>query len=170
IVVVSNRLIAAALENTQAEQQKTAQALLRETEALGEKVTALNAVQVEKQQTQQALERERLTSYVHRIALAHREWLAKNVGRAEQILGECPADLRNWEWRYLERLCHAEQLTFGGHKVEVTAVAFSPDGSRVASTSRKETKVWDAATGKEIHTLPEPATGVAFSPDGKRLA
>jgi WD40 repeat protein/tRNA A-37 threonylcarbamoyl transferase component Bud32 len=172
-LLVSNRRITDAFETTRGEQRKTALALQRETEALEAKTAALNAVQAEKQQTQQALERERLTSYVHRISLAHREWLASNVGRAEQILGECPADLRNWEWHYLRRLCHAEQLAFRGHAGEVTAVAFSPDGSHVASTSWKEAKVWDAANGKEILTLPGQAgwgTGVAFSRDGKRLA
>src|SRR5262249_12657030 len=134
---------------------------------------ALKAVHAEKQQTQRALERERHTSYVHRIALAHREWLANNVGRVGQILEECPADLRNWEWHYLSRLCHAEQGAFPGHAGEVTAVAFSPDGGRVASTSWKEARVWDAATGKKVLTLPGQAgwaTGVTFSRDGKRLA
>jgi WD40 repeat protein/tRNA A-37 threonylcarbamoyl transferase component Bud32 len=173
ILLVSNRLIAGALETTRDEQQKTAAALRRETEALEAKTAALDAVQAEKRQTQRALERERHTSYVHRIGLAHREWLANNVGRAEQILEECPADLRNWEWRYLRRLCRAEQLTFRGHAGEVTAVAFSPDGSRVASTSWNEAKVWDAVTGKEILTLPGKvgwSKGVTFSRDGKRLA
>jgi WD40 repeat protein/tRNA A-37 threonylcarbamoyl transferase component Bud32 len=173
VLLVSNRLIADALETTRGEQRKTAQALQRETEALEAKSAALEAVRAEKQQTQRALERERLTGYVHRIALAQREWLANNVGRAKQVLGECPADLRNWEWHYLRRLCHTEQLAFRGHAGGVTAVAFSPDGSRVASAGWKEAKVWDAATGKELLTLPGQAglgAGVAFSRDGKRLA
>jgi WD40 repeat protein/tRNA A-37 threonylcarbamoyl transferase component Bud32 len=173
VLLVSNRLIADALETTEGERRKTALALNRETEALEAKTTALNTVSSEKQLTQQALDRERLTSNVYRIALAHQEWLANNVGRAKQILGECPADLRNWEWHYLRRLCHAEQLAFRGHGSTVMAVAVSPDGSRIASTSLKEAKVWDAATGKEILTLPDQASwirGVAFSPDGKRVA
>src|SRR5262249_8523917 len=83
--LVSNRRIADALDTTRTEQQKTEAALRRETEALEAKTAALDAVQAEKRQTQRALERERHTSYVHRIGLAHREWLANNVGRAEQI-------------------------------------------------------------------------------------
>jgi serine/threonine protein kinase len=48
-----------------------------------------------------SLERERQNSYYQRIALADREWSANNLGRMEQLLDECPADLRGWEWHYL---------------------------------------------------------------------
>jgi WD40 repeat protein len=119
-----------------------------------------------------ALDRERLNSYVHRIALAHREWLSEDIGRTQQLLEECPADLRNWEWHYLQHLCHTEQVTFRGHADAVTGVAFSPVGGRVASTSwRGQIKVWDPATGKEFFTIPAGGGGgVSFSPDGNRLA
>jgi hypothetical protein len=61
-----------------------------------------------------------------------------------------------------------------GHASGVDLVAFSPDGSRIASASKDQTlRVWDAATGQEVRTL----TGhsgtvqcVAFSPDGTRIA
>jgi WD40 repeat protein/serine/threonine protein kinase len=63
-------------------------------------------------------------------------------------------------------------LTLKGHLG--TSVAFSPDGTRIASDSRPGTAgVWDAATGKELLTLEGhtgPITSVVFSPDGKRLA
>ncbi len=62
-----------------------------------------------------------------------------------------------------------ELLALNGH----TAVAFSPDGKRLACSSDAGTlKVWDAATGQEILTLKGHTRGVAcvaFSPDGKRL-
>jgi WD40 repeat protein len=53
-------------------------------------------------------------------------------------------------------------------------VAFSPDGKRIATASTDHTaKVWDAETGKELHTLRGQdgwVRTVAFSPDGKWVA
>jgi WD40 repeat protein len=49
----------------------------------------------------------------------------------------------------------------------VTSVAFSPDGSRLASASRDGTvKVWDATASQEARALPAEI----LSPDGKQLA
>ena len=55
-----------------------------------------------------ALEREQGALYFRRIALAEREIEAGNVGRAEELLEECPAELRGWEWHYLKRRCREE--------------------------------------------------------------
>jgi WD40 repeat protein/serine/threonine protein kinase len=173
ISVVSTMLIADALETAKHEQQRTTTALQRETKALEERTKALNLVQAEKQETQRALEREQRTSYVHRIALAHREWSANNVSRAQQLLDECPAALRHWEWHYLQRLCHAELLAFRSQHGEVKGVAFSPDGKWIASTGWRTVQIWDAGTGQEVITLPGHdgwVTSVVFSADGTRLA
>jgi predicted NACHT family NTPase len=54
------------------------------------------------------------------------------------------------------------------------SVAFSPDGTRLASTGYDLTvMVWDAANGQEFRTLESHTSGVNsvdFSPDGTRLA
>src|SRR5207244_3212617 len=83
-------------------------------------------------------------------------------------------DLRGWEWYYQERLCQAYLRTLRGHESLVLSVAFSPDGSRVATASYDQmVKVWDVATGRELRTFQEHTGRVhvlAFSPDGTRMA
>ena len=64
-----------------------------------------------------------------------------------------------------------------GHKEEVTVVAFSSDGTKLASTSGFHflgtLKLWDVETGQNIATLQVESgsvDSVAFSPDGTKLA
>jgi WD40 repeat protein/transcriptional regulator with XRE-family HTH domain len=67
-----------------------------------------------------------------------------------------------------------ELLRLRGHVAPVRSVAFSPDGTRLATASNDKTaKVWDAATGQELLTLrghTSPLAAVTFSPDGMYVA
>src|SRR5260370_40820598 len=61
-----------------------------------------------------------------------------------------------------------------GKKCAIHAIAFSPDGKRLATASEDKTsEVWDATTGHELFALighTGPVMSIAFSPDGTRLA
>jgi WD40 repeat protein len=62
----------------------------------------------------------------------------------------------------------------GGHASSVTSVAFSPDGSLIASGSADYTiKLWRVSDGALVRTLTwhtDTVTSVAFSPDGSLIA
>src|SRR5262249_37674720 len=120
-----------------------------------------------------ALERERQNSYFQRIALAEREWSANNLGRMEQLLEECPADLRGWEWRYLKRRS-LEGLASLPHQKAVFSAVFSPDDRWIASGSQDgSVTIWQASTGKKqlkFQAHEKHVRCVTFSPDGRRLA
>jgi WD40 repeat protein/serine/threonine protein kinase len=121
----------------------------------------------------QALERERQNAYFQRVALADREWSANNLGRMQQLLDDCPEDLRGWEWHYLKRLPHS-RFPLLHHQSAVLSAAFSPDGRQIASCSQDGfVKVWDAKTGQELRSFQaheDHARHLAFSPDSRRLA
>jgi WD40 repeat protein/serine/threonine protein kinase len=122
---------------------------------------------------EEALERERQNSYFQRIALADREWSANNLGRVEQLLEDCPPNLRGWEWHYLKRLRY-QTLSPLDHGSLVLCLAFNPTGQYLASGSRDGViKVWDLESGQPLRTFRAGevmAHSVAFSPDGQRLA
>jgi serine/threonine protein kinase len=124
--------------------------------------------------------------YFNRIGLAAREMEARNVGRAEELLAECPQRLRGWEWHYLRRIPRDRPLVLPGHTGRIAGIAYSPGGERLASigldlerlSDNAEVKVWDTRSGRETWSTRINASGVrpghrvalAFSRDGRRLA
>ena len=64
--------------------------------------------------------------------------------------------------------------TCSGHSSRVTAVAWSPAGSRIASASYDKTvRIWDAANGNTMHIYrghADRVNAIAWSPDNTRIA
>jgi WD40 repeat protein len=86
-------------------------------------------------------------------------------GGGPTILG--PGEVKIWDAQTGQELLTAKNTA------QMFAVAFSPDGKRLAGQGPATVTVWDAQTGQEILSLKGHSgtiAGVAYSPDGKRLA
>jgi WD40 repeat protein/serine/threonine protein kinase len=108
------------------------------------------------------------------------------LGRVAELLagwGEGRPDVRGWEWYYLYAQCHQDLLTIPVTSSRVFSVAWSPDGTRLATSQGHigRPRIWDAATGKEAVVLEwgdiNQEVGwdmgplcIAWSPDGTQLA
>ena len=101
-------------------------------------------------------------------ATRYRTQLLYSTGYRQELSNVLTAPLT--EYDRLRVLPEAQIL--GGHSSWVTAVAWSPDGHHILTTSRdRTTRIWDATTGDNTLTLThtDPVTAVAWSPDGRHI-
>jgi serine/threonine protein kinase len=76
-------------------------------------------------------ERLRREDYVNRVNIALREIQDDgNIALAERLLDGCPADLRGWEWDYVERQAHLDVFTYRGHVRSLSSSTKRPAGAR----------------------------------------
>jgi WD40 repeat protein len=89
--------------------------------------------------------------------------------RGEALLSSLGNDIAIWNPRRA-----VPEVTFSSHEDSVSAAAWSPDATRVASADRGgRIYVWDASSGDVSLTLDRhtrPVSALSWSPDGKMLA
>jgi WD40 repeat protein len=121
----------------------------------------------------QERERAERQLYFAKIGQAAGELQNGNVRGARLLLEEVPQHRRHWEYYYLWDQSEGTPLTLRGHTSAVFSVAFSPDGSLLATASQDGTaKLWDARSGSLVRSLGHDGSvkGVTFSPDGSQVA
>src|SRR5262249_54242833 len=101
----------------------------------------------EERQKDRQLTRAEWLVYAGQLERAQQHWEQGNVAAAQDLLEKARWDYRGVEHRHLHPRFNASLLTFHGHTLPVTSVAFSPDGTRLASFGNPaELKLWDVAS------------------------
>ena len=122
---------------------------------------------------------ERLRPYVGDMQQAFQALQRSDYSRVRELLDHHrpragAVDLRAWEWYYLQARCRESSPIFRGHQQAILALAWSPDGKRLASGSRDGGLwLWDVDAEKEaVRLVGRPKEGInvlGWSPDGTRL-
>ncbi len=130
------------------------------------------------------LNQARANLYFSQLAQARLEWRLNNIAEVHNLLKQCEArgeERPRWEWNYLNGLTHSDLLTLPNVHLEVTALAFSPDGRRLLAAGGNpfgdpvgEVKVLeiegDGHGGHVLRGHRHLVTDAAFSPDGRLVA
>src|SRR5262249_15628072 len=116
--------------------------------------------------------------YLHQIQLVSHELTnvaIPYIGRARELLENCPPPLREWEWHYLNRLLSGNpHRTLGGPgSARPMCLAFSSDGHSLACARDDGTvTIWDPSGGRALSTFRAhvgAVRGIAFGPDDRHL-
>lgn len=86
--------------------------------------------------------------------LAQSRWNENRASETQNLLRSVPKENRHVEWKLAQRMYDGGYMTLYGHSQSVTSVSFSPDGTRIASSSSDHSvKLWDARNGSELLSL-----------------
>ncbi len=130
-------------------QQERDKAEQRKKEAEQQRAIAV----VEKENAIQAREAEQYKSYIAKIGLAAAKVEENAFSDAQNLLLQCPAPLRNWEWGRLMYLCSQSKQEYLS-PAPVYGLDFSPDGSKFATTCFDgKARIWDRDSGKLLREL-----------------
>jgi WD40 repeat protein len=146
--------VAEAGRETAVQARKQEAALRQDADRLREKAEqAQKQADQARQQADQARDRLDQILDLQRVQGAVREWQASNVVRARELLAECPAERRNWEWHYVRRLVYPLR-EIPGILGGVYHLQYTADGKRVISSGLTDgLRVWDMATGQDLFYL-----------------
>jgi WD40 repeat protein len=173
---------AARKAKTYAEEQRD-EARKAKTEAEEQRDQAGKARKAARDEAERARQRERRTAYALQLAHVGEMW-ERDPARGLELLVDtdtCPADLRDFTWAYLYRLCDRVHPVFRGQTGRGIFGAscgpvFSPKdtGRQELAVGGMDGKIafWDLALGRRIDTFkahPKGVGAVVYSPDGKTL-
>ena len=152
------------------------------TEALRQQGIATEQRDVARENEQKVLEREgtiREFLYAADIRLASEAYQNGHIAAAQERLERHRpqagmTDDRDFAWHYLWDLCQDNSTSIQHHQQAVFHVAYSPDGTLMASASDDQSVVvWNVAEDVpccELRDFTADVNGVAFSADGTLLA
>ncbi|MCC6234960.1 MAG: protein kinase [Verrucomicrobiales bacterium] len=138
---------------------------------------ALRASKAERQQTllrslaEQAAQESDRRLYFSQMTQAQHFWDVNKFGSLRELLHETASSPhRGFEWAYWRRMAHLDALTYSGQPGSISALAISPDSSRIVTgDGHPSLQVWDARSGQLVRRwdhLREPVKSAAFSGDG----
>jgi WD40 repeat protein len=140
-------------------------------EALSARLQAANS------ETAAALAQARQALAVNRLHLANQYYQAHNIAEARRLLDEVPDSARAWEWRYLSRLTHPEEV-FVPTPGPVRCVSSTTAGDRVLTLHDDpaptaiiwDVNEWSRQCEVRLSDAADPRLLAVLAPDGKSFA